>query len=234
MSGFMRALHKVGLIELDDVPPPSQATEAEPATSVRDELPEPVPEAPIATFTLEPAPQATEPVAQGVTEQRPLEEIYSEFRIPPSPFAAEKLLKVLDGLMALDANTRKAAVLALDAADDSWTIEDSVADAALKVQALEQAKQQIMAAVTLAEQTAQQTIAAREQTLQESIARIRQQMADLEALMERELARAATDKADSEHQAKATREAAERETTRLQTEIGRLEDIQRIFGTSAA
>ncbi|WP_171013505.1 hypothetical protein [Chitinivorax sp. B] len=228
----MRALHKVGLIELDDVPNDPQVAETKSLINTGDDVPGR--DVPIEPFTLEIPAQIPVPVAEGVTEQRPLEEIYSAFNIPPSPFAAEKLLKVLDGLLALDANTRKAAVLALDAADESWTIDDSVADATIKVQALEKAKQQIMAAVASAEQATQQAIIEREQVLQESVARIRQQMTDLEALMERELARAANEKAESEHQARATREAAERETARLQVEIGRLEEIRRIFGTPAA
>jgi hypothetical protein len=64
-------------------------------------------------------------------------DIFAAAGVPDSPYPAEKLLRLLDGLRAMDAGTRKAAVLAMDAADDNWQIGDCLRDADLKISALE-------------------------------------------------------------------------------------------------
>jgi hypothetical protein len=72
-----------------------------------------------------------------------LADIFAAAGVPDSPYPAEKLLRLLDGLRAMDAGTRKAAVLAMDAADDNWQIGDCIADADRKISALDAYKQQL-------------------------------------------------------------------------------------------
>src|ERR1700730_4751396 len=130
--GLLGMLHKAGLIELEDSP---AAVVVEPAV---DEAPAPVNEA------------AQLPPAEGdVEENLQREKIYAEGNLPASPYPAERLLKVLNGLRAMDIGTRKAAILAIDAADDSWKIEDVLLDADRKIKALE-ARKQYLAAQTAA------------------------------------------------------------------------------------
>ena len=78
------------------------------------------------------------PLAEGdIVEDRPFADIFASAQLPPSPFPAERLLRLLDGLRAMDEATRKAAVLAMDAADENWTIADPMMDAQRKIAVLE-------------------------------------------------------------------------------------------------
>lgn len=172
------------------------------------------------------------PGARASFEQRPFEEIYAAADLPASPFPAERLLRVLDGLAALEPAARKTAVLALDAADDSWAVEDSLLDGERKVRILEAARSEIEARTREALEQARAMVEQREQRQQDAVARIRQQIADLEGLLEREVARAAQDKADIESAARARKDACTRESVRIDGEIARLKRIAEIFQPS--
>ncbi|WP_440225560.1 hypothetical protein ACQQ2N_09955 [Dokdonella sp. MW10] len=222
MSKLLRVLEKVGLVETDDPPRPVSAPVAEPVTVAE---PEPAPVA-----ESEPVPEIVAP-SGGIVEQRALEEIYAEQNVAAVPFSAEKLLRVLDGLAALDPAARKAAVLALDAADDTWAIEDVLLDAERKTRALDMAKRQLEAHARDQLQLAREAIQARDQRQQEAVARIRQQIGDLEALLEREVTRSTEEKSGLEAEARATKDACQRESARLDDERGRLARIAAIFGT---
>ena len=117
----MRALQKAGLVELDEsaepvpVEPPAE-TETTPQV-VMDHAAEPVAAASAPAIAVPAGP---------IAEQRPFDEIYAEQSVAAAAFTAEKLLKILDGLAALDPAARIAAVRALDAADDAWTVDDAL------------------------------------------------------------------------------------------------------------
>jgi hypothetical protein len=220
VSKFLRALQKVGLVEgaEEAVPAPEPVMEAA--------APESEPAAP------EPPPTPSLPVPTGpVVELRPFETIYAEQSVAASPFPAEKLLKILDGLAALDPNSRKAAVLALDAADDSWTIDDSLLDAERKVRALAAARGQLEAQARQALEQARNDITARDARQQDAVTKVRAQIAELEALLEREVTRATEEKAALEAAARATKEACVREAARLDAEAARLKRVAEMFGT---
>lgn len=76
------------------------------------------------------------PVAEGVS----VEEIYALAGVPASTFPIEKLMKLLDGLKAMTPEMQKAAISAMDSADDSWTLQDITADGNGKINALESFK----------------------------------------------------------------------------------------------
>lgn len=219
MSKFMRALQKAGLVELDE-PPAASMSEPEvvPAEVAPPAEPEPL------------APSA--PLAE-LTEQKPFDQLYAEMGIATTVFSAEKLLKIFDGLGALDPASRKTAVLALDAADDSWSIEDAQLDAERKVRALGQARSQIEDHARAALEKAKQEVEARDARQQEAVSRVRSQIADLEALLEREVTRATEEKAALHAQARSTKEACLREVARLDAEATRLKTIAQIFGGTA-
>ena len=167
-------------------------------------------------------------------EARPFAEIYAEHNLPQSPFPAERLLRVLDGLNALEPSARKTAVVALDAADDAWTVDDSLLDAERKLRALDTYRTQVeqQTRSLLAETKA--AAEAREQRQQDTVARIRQQIADLEGLLEREFARASQDQAELSATARASKEACARELARIDEEAAQLRRIAEIFAPQPA
>ena len=169
-----------------------------------------------------------------IREQRPLDEIYAEAQVAGSPFSAEKLLRILDGLAALEPSARTAAVRALDAADDSWSIDDALLDAERKVRALDTARKQLEDQARAALEQARGAIDAREQRQQDAVARIRQQIAELEALLEREVTRATEEKAALHDAARAAKQACAREAARYEAEIARLRRLAEIFAPPPA
>jgi hypothetical protein len=224
LSRFLRALEKVGLVEVEArADAPVAAPEPEPAAI---ETPSPASvEAAVGT-----------PAAPGtpIDEQRAFDAIYADAQLAPSPFPAEKLLRILDGLAALAPESRKAAVLALDAADEAWTIDDGLLDAERKIKLLTQAKAQVEEQARAALAHARSEIDAREQRQQEAVGRIRQQIADLEGLLEREIARATEDKAALQETARVAKDACVRESARFDAEATRLRRLAEIFSTSPA
>jgi hypothetical protein len=224
MGKLLRVLEKVGLVE------------SEADASAQDSAPDPAPE-------IEPAAMAQEVVADApppvlvdgnLQEQRPFDDIYAEQGVESAAFSADKLLRILDGLAALDPVSRKAAVIALDSADDSWSLDEVLADAERRTRALDAAKRQLEAHVRSALQEAREAIEARDQKQNDAVTRIRQQITDLEALLQREVTRSTEEKAALEANARATKDACVRESARLDQERTRLGRIAEIFGTDKA
>jgi hypothetical protein len=228
LSKFLRALQKAGLVEMDEsaqpIPAEAPAEDIPASVDVAAEPPVPASE----------APAATPPVPAGeVREQRPFEDIYAEQSVATPVFSAEKLLKILDGLAALDPSSRIAAVRALDASDDAWTIDDALLDAERKTRALAAARAQLEQQARAALEQARRDIAERDARQQEAVGRIRSQVSDLEALLEREVARATEEKSALENAARATKEACLREVARLDGESERLKRLAVTFGSGA-
>lgn len=220
MSKLLRVLEKAGLVETSGQPVPMPAPD------------EPTSDAAIDTVDATADTRSVAPL-DSVIEQRRFEDIYADYAIPAAAFSADKLLRVLDGLGALDPVSRKAAVLALDAADDNWSIDDVLLDAERKQRALDSARQQLEQHARNALQRARDAVQARDQAQDEAVTRIRQQIGELEALLEREVARATQEKATLENDARATKEACLRETARYDAEVSRLGRIAEIFGPDA-
>lgn len=218
MSRFLRALEKVGLVEAEQ-----RADELAAADTSVDAVPtEAMPETPVISVPSGP-----------IQEQRAFEAIYAEGNVTPSPFSAEKLLKILEGLAALEPASRKAAVLALDASDDAWTIDDALLDAERKIKALDLARRQVEEQARAALEEARTAVEAREAKQQDAVARIRQQIADLEGLLEREVTRATEEKAALHDGARAAKDACTRECTRLDAEAHRLRRLAEVFAPGA-
>ncbi len=222
MRGFLNLLAKANLVELSD----EEKLEAGLTAEVDKPLPveavtptvQPPPPMPDPDFDLSPPSGATD-------AQRSFEDIYAAANIPPSAFPAEKLLKLLDGLKALDATTRKAAVTAMDAADDNWQISDSTSDAELKIAALDSYKQYLAERVGTLEK---QAIAKTEEirlSLENTISEIRKQISELEQLLEREITKSAQQTTSVEASVRNEREITGKETRRVDGEIERLNEI---------
>jgi len=215
--GLLAVLHKAGLIEVQE------------QESSRESAVEPVVEAATPAAAVYQTPPM--PPADGdIQENLPLEKIYADANVPASPFPAERLLKVLSGLRAMDIGTRKAAILAMDDADDSWKIEDVLLDAGYKIKALQARKQYLAAQVAAADAAAKGEIQQRERKQQEAVAAIRQQITEMQAMMEREVANATRDKNESAARAAAAQQSCSRETARLDAEVTRLQEVSNTFG----
>ena len=213
-------------------PPPAKAapapTKAAPPPTKAAPPPPPVPAAPPS------APTPTSGVQAGLAEGRPFAEIYANAGLIAAPYPAEKLLRLLDGLRAMEPAMRKAAVLAMDAADDDWTIDDPLQDAQRKIRALREAVARANQTVTEAEGQAARELAAADSYQQEATTRIRAQIAELEQLLTEEVARVASERATTTGRLQATREAAAREVARLEAEAAQLNGLLQTFSAPRA
>lgn len=127
-----------------------------------------------------------------------LDQIYAREGVPASVYPAERLLRLVDGLSAMDEATRQMAIRAMDAADESWTIENPLADAAAKVVALAAHASQLEAGLGLLEDETKLKLEAINKRQEQAIGSIRKQIVDLEALAAREAARASEEAASHE------------------------------------
>jgi DNA repair exonuclease SbcCD ATPase subunit len=150
--------------------------------------------------------------------------------VPDSPFPVEKLLKMLDGLQALPVASRKAAVLALDSADDNWSIADVILDAQRKTRALREEQARLDSHLSATDAQAQADIASAEAYLEQATATIREQIAELETMLQQEVQQVATQKAEITHTLQSSRDAAARQRARLDNEIARIAKIPLTFG----
>jgi hypothetical protein len=144
-----------------------------------------------------------------------LEQIYESAKVPPCPYPAERLLRLIDGLKAMDAPTRRQTIQALDAADDSWSIDDPKRDAAAKVAAIERHAASIRAAVAHDQKETQAGLQELGQRQETTVAEIRRQIAELEGLLAREIARGAAETAQLEAAHQTRRDDANRELAQL-------------------
>ncbi|MEF8699822.1 MAG: methyl-accepting chemotaxis protein [Candidatus Accumulibacter sp. UW26] len=234
MKGFLNLLARAKLIELSEderlasaaelplVPgAASEAVVEPPLVPLRDDRPVAPTAAPA---SLPAAGDDRQPL-----ENHPFADIFAAAGVPDSPYPAEKLLRLLDGLRAMDAGTRKAAVLAMDAADDNWQMGDCLRDAELKIAALEDHKRELSAQLQHRERQSAEVVNQIRSVLDEATAAIRQQIAELEQLLEREVTRAAQEATSVEAGLRAARESAARESRRMDVEIERLREIPNTF-----
>ncbi len=235
----MRTLAKVGLVELEE--DEMKAVEAAEEMS-DDEARRIIAEAsgrgggddtqPAAAARSEPEPLVELPPATTIEEGQSFEALYQAAGVRPSPFSAEKLLRLLEGLKVMDPASRKTAVRAMDAADDSWTIEDPIIDAQRKVGALEAGKRRLEETVQEAASKGDADLKAQAEYETQATAEIRKQIADLEALLQREVQQVAEARAKIQAQVEASRQAAARERARLDAEIERLAEITKLFSST--
>jgi hypothetical protein len=169
------------------------------------------------------------PPGSAIIENRPIDDIYAAASLPQSPFPAEKLLRLLEGLRTMDAATRKAAVQAMDAADDNWQMSDCVDDAKRKVDTLNSYKQLLDAQLLATEQQAVARVEEIRSGLEKSTSEIRKQISELEQLLEREISKSAQQTTAIEAGVRAARETVGRESRRIGSEIERLGEIPAQF-----
>lgn len=216
MKGMLDFLEKAGLVRQDAPAPPDAAPDT---SSAR-----PAPER-------EPAATGISPPGSSVGADAPLnlDTIYAQAGIAPSLYPAERLLRLLDGLSAMDEATRLMAIRAMDAADESWSIEDPLADAAAKVQALTAHAEQLQLALQAQARETEAGLAAIAARQAQVVGDIRKQIAELEALAERELTRAAQETAAQQARLQAAQDQGAQELAAIARISQRLQGLATQF-----
>ena len=216
MKGIVNFLEKAGLVTMDE---PVEPAVAEPESGAA------------VDFSLGPT-SADAVLTAGDSAPLNFDDIYANAGVSPSAYPAERLLRLVDGLSAMDQATRLMAIKAMDAADESWTIDDPLADAAAKMQALSRHAERLQLTLQKVEQETQgrlNAVAARQEKV---VGDIRKQMAELDALVAREVARAALETSEHEASLKATRDQTARELAQLAQASQRLQGLSAQFGAT--
>lgn len=231
MGGFLRALEKVGLVELETARNGADADLPDTAdvdALIARELAAPAPPINADSAELE---LVMAPPPSGDIQPRELGAIFAAANIPPSPYPAEKMLRLLDGLKAMDVSSRRVAVQAMDAADDAWTIDDALLDAQRKVAALNAEKQRILAQAQQIVADNQQLALARDELQRTRVEALRAQIAELERSMAAEIEQAGADKATCQAAGEGAKLAAQREQARLESETQGFTSLLDMFGS---
>ena len=217
MKGMLDFLEKAGLVRKDETAATRQPRADDPS----------------------PAPPASTPAAPKSEPTLPtgapldLDTIYANAGVPAAVYPAERLLRLLDGLSAMDEATRLMAIRAMDAADESWTIDDPLADAAAKVSALAQHAEQLQLNLQQQTRETQSRLVAVSARQDKVVGDIRQQIAELDALANREIARSAQETAGQEASLQTATEQTTRELAELAQVGQRLQGLAAQFGTPA-
>lgn len=220
MKGMMGFLEKAGLVKID---PPAQAHPPEVLAEVAAEV----------AAEASPVPPPVVLSADVGTGTLDAEAVYAQARIAPSVYPAERLLRLLDGLNAMDPATRLMAIQAMDAADESWSIEDPLRDAAAKTQALGAHAQQLQTRLQALQSDTQAQLATVAIRQEQVVGDIRKQIAELEALVARELARAAQETAAHTAHLQAASDQTDRELAAVAQLLQRLTHLAAQFGAAA-
>ncbi len=175
---------------------------------------------------------AVNALAAEIDESRSLADIYKEASIPDSPFPADKLLKLLEGLKTLPEDVRKQAIRAMDAAEEDWTIEDPLLDAQRRIQALETEHQQLEQQANSAESKAETDLKGQDQYQQQASQQIHQQIMELEQLLEQELQTVAEARESIKAKARTARQTCQRQQASLAKEMNRLTQISTLFAAA--
>jgi hypothetical protein len=243
MSKLTQFLQKAGLVESDD--PPIEL----PADPTPDSAP-PVPDVPIRTpvratvsgradFSMPNDSPDAAPGQDGsddyvVPEGVAIDQIFQEANVPESSFPIERLQKLIDGLRQLDPTTQKAAVLAMDAADDTWTIDGVLKDAQAKTDALHAYADRVAAKAAQIQQSVERDIAGMTSAKDSAIADIQAQIADLQRKLEATASQHATDISGLASKRTNAQQAADRERQRVIEVVNKINNLVHPFLSPAS
>lgn len=167
--------------------------------------------------------------ALGVEEGLSFADIYGRERVADAPFPVERLLKLVEGLRALDPTTRRAAIMAMDVADETWSMVQVLADADAKLAALRSHQRGMQAAADGVVQANRERVAALENSRDGRVGELRQQIAALEAQIHDVIGTTAADVAKLQSESESNKAALLRETQRLDAHILNLEELAAQF-----
>ena len=226
MRGMLGLLEKAGLVRVDPLDHPTE----KPPRAAGAPADRPMPSSGVSVVTTGPLTHAPKLLAEPIA----LDDIYAKAGVPPANYPAERLLRLLDGLSAMDEPVRLMAIQAMDAADESWTIEDPLNDAQAKLQALDMHAELLALNLQALERDTQkntQTVKARQEKVSTEI---RQQIAELEALMAREVAKATQEVARQEALLSSARDKTTSELAHLSQLTTQFQNLTARFGSPPA
>lgn len=174
------------------------------------------------------------PAMAGVEEGLDFAQIYARQGVADAGFPVERLIKLVDGLKALDPTTRRAAITAMDVADETWSMEQVLADAEAKIAALRGHQRSLQASADALVHANQSRIAALESSRDTRLTDLRQQIAALEAQIQEAVGATAADVARLQSESESNKAALARETQRLDAQVLGLEELAAQFRGPAA
>ena len=163
--------------------------------------------------------------AIGVEEGLTFADIYLRQNVSEAQFPVERLLKLVEGLRALDPTTRRAAIMAMDIADETWSMDQVLADADAKMAALRGHQRQMQGAADAVVQANRERVAALETSRDSRLAELRQQIAGLEAQIQDAVGTTAADVAKLQSESESNKAALLRETQRIDAHILNLQEL---------
>lgn len=230
MKGMLDFLEKAGLVTRDpaQAEPPidlSITPVAAPASVAAAPAPVGAPSGPS-------APAQSVPVAPILASDLDVDGIYARAGIAPASYPAERLLRLVDGLAAMDPATRLMAIQAMDMADESWTIADPLRDATAKLSALGAHGDQLKADLQHIEQQTQAELDNVSARRDQVVGEIRKQIAELQALVERELARSTQETATFQASLQAAKDQTASQLAAIAQASARLQSLATQFDSS--
>jgi hypothetical protein len=181
------------------------------------------------------AAETTEAPAPTVSIEEGLDfaEIFARQGVAVAPFPVERLIKLVEGLRALDPTTRRAAIMAMDVADETWSMDHVLADADAKILALRGHQQALRAIAENTTGANRERIVALETERDMAVASLREQIAALEAQIQDAVGGTAAEVAKLQSQTESGKAALQRETLRLDAQILNLEELAAQFRPGA-
>ena len=156
-------------------------------------------------------------------------DIYADAGIVASVYPYEKFIKLVDALAALDDNAKKAALAAMDAADDAWTASDIFSDLCIKRTALSQYQRDIEATVLNLEAKANDEVASTKTQSDERVAEMRAKISELEQGIQNEFQATGKTIGELHAQLAANKSAGEREGQRIGAVISRMTIVENVY-----
>lgn len=182
---------------------------------------------------VDPSDVAEVPQTIGVEEGLTFVDIYARQNVAEAPFPVERLLKLVEGLRTLDPTTRRAAIVAMDVADETWSMEHVLADADAKMAALRSHQRQMQGAADGVVQANRERVAALESSRDARLAELRQQISALEAQIQDAIGSTAADVAKLQSESESNKAALLRETQRIDAHILNLQELAAQFRPAA-
>jgi hypothetical protein len=229
--GIMGRLVKMGLMtytaeELDQMSPEKRAS------ITGTEMPSRSPVAVVSDVVVAPEPELEGRVLEVDTvipEGLDVIDIYAGAGVVSSVYPYEKFVKLVDALASLDDSAKKAALSAMDAADDFWTVGDIASDLANKRTALVQYQRDIEATVFNLEAKANDAITETKTQSDARVADMRAQIAALEQSIQDEFQATGQRIGELHTQLAANKSAGEREGQRISAVVFKMTTIEKTY-----
>jgi len=175
------------------------------------------------------SPETTVAIEEGLD----FADIYARQGVAVAPFPVERLMKLVEGLRTLDPTTRRAAITAMDVADETWSMDHVLGDADAKVLALRGHQQALKAIAENIAQSNRERIATLETDRDGAVSALREQIAALEAQIQDAVGSTAAEVAKLQSQSESAKAALQRETLRIDATILNLEELVAQFRPGA-